>query len=120
MVKIFKREYGLFMTFLQFFGYAACAALRRTLHGETDRKIPLSTYFGLGFLQVCVLTAVAVAVVVLISLLTRCYSLSLLRFSDAIGMLPAILESEHDCVFVDLISPYLVVIMSPSEFHAIL
>ena len=51
-MKVFKREYGLFLTFLQFFGYAACAALRRTLHGETDRKIPLSTYFGLGFLQV--------------------------------------------------------------------
>ena len=52
VVKVFKREYGLFLTFLQFFGYAACAALRRTMHGETERKIPLSTYFGLGFLQV--------------------------------------------------------------------
>lgn len=53
MVKIFEREYGLFMTFLQFFGYAACAALRRGVHRESGRKIPLRTYFGLGFLQVC-------------------------------------------------------------------
>eukprot|EP00903_Cladosiphon_okamuranus_P008576 g8227.t1 len=51
VVKIFEREYGLFMTFLQFFGYAACAALRRGVHRETGRKIPLLTYFGLGFLQ---------------------------------------------------------------------
>lgn len=52
-MKIFEREFGLFMTFLQFFGYAACAALRRGIHRETGRKIPLRTYFGLGFLQVC-------------------------------------------------------------------
>lgn len=51
-MKIFEREFGLFMTFLQFFGYAACAALRRGIHRETGRKIPLRTYFGLGFLQV--------------------------------------------------------------------
>ncbi|CAM9147621.1 unnamed protein product, partial [Hapterophycus canaliculatus] len=51
VVKIFNREFGLFMTFLQFFGYAACAALRRGIHRETGRKIPLRTYFGLGFLQ---------------------------------------------------------------------
>lgn len=53
VVKIFEREYGLFMTFLQFFGYAACAALRRGIHRETGRKIPMRTYCGLGFLQVC-------------------------------------------------------------------
>eukprot|EP00752_Nemacystus_decipiens_P008024 g7170.t1 len=51
VVKIFEREFGLFMTFLQFFGYAACAALRRGVHRESGRKIPLRTYFGLGFLQ---------------------------------------------------------------------
>ncbi|CAM9306872.1 unnamed protein product, partial [Ectocarpus sp. 12 AP-2014] len=51
VVKIFERKFGLFMTFLQFFGYAACAALRRGVHRETVRKVPLRTYFGLGFLQ---------------------------------------------------------------------
>lgn len=51
-MKIFERKFGLFMTFLQFFGYAACAALRRGVHRETVRKVPLRTYFGLGFLQV--------------------------------------------------------------------
>lgn len=58
VVKIFEREFGLFMTFLQFFGYAACAALRRGIHRETGRKIPLPTYFGLGFLQVCSIVGV--------------------------------------------------------------
>ncbi|CAM9647254.1 unnamed protein product [Ectocarpus sp. 13 AM-2016] len=51
VVKIFERKFGLFMTFLQFFGYAACAALRRGVHRETDRKVPLRIYFGLGLLQ---------------------------------------------------------------------
>ncbi|CAB1103647.1 unnamed protein product [Ectocarpus sp. CCAP 1310/34] len=51
VVKIFERKFGLFMTFLQFFGYAACAALRRRVHRETVRKVPLRLYFGLGFLQ---------------------------------------------------------------------
>lgn len=49
---IFHRELGLFLTLLQFFGYAACAALRRSLHNESERKIPLRSYLGLGFLQV--------------------------------------------------------------------
>ncbi|CAN0084987.1 unnamed protein product [Ectocarpus sp. 6 AP-2014] len=51
VVKIFERKFGLFMTFLQFFGYATCAALRRGVHRETVRKVPLRIYFGLGFLQ---------------------------------------------------------------------
>lgn len=49
---IFKRDLGLFLTLLQFFGYAACAALQRMMHGYKERKIPLITYCGLGFLQV--------------------------------------------------------------------
>lgn len=49
---IFNRKLGLFLTLLQFFGYAACAALQRVMHGHKERKIPLITYCGLGFLQV--------------------------------------------------------------------
>ena len=51
-MKVFEKKMGLFMTFLQFFGYAACAALRRGIHRETGRKGPLRAYFGLGLLQV--------------------------------------------------------------------
>lgn len=52
VVKVFEKKLGLFMTFLQFFGYAACAAVRRGIHRETGRKAPMRAYFGLGLLQV--------------------------------------------------------------------
>lgn len=52
VVEVFNRELGLFLTLLQFFGYAAYAASARALHNEHKRKIPLKTYFRLGFLQV--------------------------------------------------------------------
>lgn len=51
-IGIFNRKLGLFLTLLQFLGYAVCAALRRGVHSEQDRKIPMLTYWGLGFLQV--------------------------------------------------------------------
>ncbi|CAM9434140.1 unnamed protein product [Sphacelaria rigidula] len=53
VVKVFNRELGLFLTLLQFFGYATYACLRRCLHKEKERKIPLSYYFFLGLLQAC-------------------------------------------------------------------
>lgn len=52
VVKVFQRELGLFLTLLQFFGYATYACLRRCVHREVERKIPLSYYFFLGLLQV--------------------------------------------------------------------
>eukprot|EP00752_Nemacystus_decipiens_P008223 g7353.t1 len=51
VVKIFERKLALFMTLLQFFGFAACAALWRGSQFKSGRAVPMKTYFGLGVLQ---------------------------------------------------------------------
>lgn len=52
VVQIFDRKLGLFLTLLQFFGYASYAFLQRMLHHHRERKIPLTYYVFLGLLQV--------------------------------------------------------------------
>ncbi|CAN0498214.1 unnamed protein product, partial [Discosporangium mesarthrocarpum] len=52
VVEVFQRQLGLFLTLLQFFGYATYAFLQRFLRGDLGRAIPLRYYVFLSILQV--------------------------------------------------------------------